>query len=655
MRAAPADSAGERGEQLRVAGQRERTFGVGQPADVVAQRHRAERREQKQHRGRRRRLGLQPARLRAQHLACLGDATGPQRELRPQRAQVGRDGADVAALGDREHALGLLEPCEPDLRIPGGEQVAGGLDQPAGALHGAGGELGGAQVGVRGRRETGARPGLERDAFQRGGHGFVCAPGAGGQLPRALGIVVGQRLRDRAVRGAPLDDAAAVVRGRPQQRVPERDLARPERDDPGRLGGLERVDLEPGGGQRPHHEIAAAHLGGGGDQQRAARVVLERLEAAGEHALERRAGRQRPLDRCASLELVVRSSAGISRSASGLPAAVGEHAPCDVLGHRLVAAGVEQLLRAVGGQRPDLQGLDAGHELARHRPLREQHRHALGAEPARGEPQRLERRLVEPLKVVDHAHDRPLLRREREQAEQRRADRQPRLRSGRLELQGTGERRRLRRGQPVAQAEHRPAQLGQPRERLVRLRLEPAHAQHRHAVGALERREQQGGLADPGLAAQHERGAPARAGGVQRAPDALQLHLTTDQHLLASLTRLRPRGHRRDVEDRYEPMPSLPALPMWLWRRAGRPLRVAIVVLAALAALGFGGFLVQATGCAKTRGATRPPTRDARSSGCAPIRRRGTDAPRGRPTCDRRSSARSTAMSPPGSRASARR
>ena len=43
-------------------------------------------------------------------------------------------------------------------------------------------------------------------------------------------------------------------------------------------------------------------------------------------------------------------------------------------------------------------------------------------------------------------------------------------------------------------------------------------------------------------------------------------------------------------------MPPLPALPLWLWRRAGRPARVAIVLLAAAAVLGFGGFLVQATG-----------------------------------------------------------
>jgi len=43
-------------------------------------------------------------------------------------------------------------------------------------------------------------------------------------------------------------------------------------------------------------------------------------------------------------------------------------------------------------------------------------------------------------------------------------------------------------------------------------------------------------------------------------------------------------------------MPSLPALPLWLWRRAGRRLRVVVVVLAAAAALGLAGFLLHAPG-----------------------------------------------------------
>ena len=294
-----------------------------------------------------------------------------------------------------------------------------------------------------------------------------------------------------------------------------------------------------------------------------------------------------------------------------------------------------------------------------HRPLREQHRHALGAEPARGEPQRLERRLVEPLQVVDHAHDRPLLGRQREQAEQRRADRQPRLRSGRLELQGTGERRRLRRA-AAGRAGRAPAGTARPAPRTAAA-ASASSPRTRSTVmpsGALERGEQQGGLADPGLAAAATSAcAAARAGGVQRAPDALQLHLTTDQHLPASVTRLPPRGHRRGC---------------------GGPLRADAV------APGAAAVAVAARGAAAARGdrrarrgsprsasaascCTRPGVReDARRDAAtnrerAEQRLRADQAPRhGRAEravrrCDRRSSTRSTAMSPPGSRGSARR
>jgi hypothetical protein len=49
------------------------------------------------------------------------------------------------------------------------------------------------------------------------------------------------------------------------------------------------------------------------------------------------------------------------------------------------------------------------------------------------------------------------------------------------------------------------------RGELRRLGLEPAAAQDGHAAGALDRGEQQRGPADPGVAADHERVAPARA------------------------------------------------------------------------------------------------------------------------------------------------
>jgi hypothetical protein len=189
--------------------------------------------------------------------------------------------------------------------------------------------------------------------------------------------------------------------------------------------------------------------------------------------------------------------------------------------------------RARAPGRPAAAGPPSSRSPAPARPgsaAREQHHDALGAEPPCGTAQRLQRRFVEPLEVVDHAQNGLRLGGQREQAEQRGADGQPRLRCGLLELQRARERRGLRGRQPLAQRERRLAQLRHPGERQLHLGLETARAQHRHPLGALDRDQQQRGLADPGLAAEQEHAAAAGARGLERALDALELFLATDQH-----------------------------------------------------------------------------------------------------------------------------
>ena len=455
---------GERRQQLGVAGELDRALGVGEPAAVVAQRHRPERGEQEQQCRGRRRIRLEPARLGAQELARLLGAPGAQRELRSQRPQLGGHGSHIRALGDGEHALRLLEPGEADVRVPRGKQVARGLDQPARSLERRGGELGRAQVRVGGRPEAGARPCRPGGGLERGRDGLVGPRRAGGELPGALRVVLRQGCGNGAMRGAARHDAGAVIGGGAQERMPERHLAGGERDDPGALCVLQRRRVEAGRAQRTEHDVAAARLGRGRDQQRAARIVGQPVEPAREHALERRAGRQRPFDRGASFELVTAQQRGYLQQRERVAAGRVEHAAGHELGHRVVASRLQQLERALRRQRPGLELLEPGRHVSVGS-VSQQHGDAVGPEPARGEAQRLERRLVEPLHLVGHAQHRPLLGREREQAEQRGADRQPGLRRRRLELQRARERRRLSGRQPVAQREHRLAQLRQARER----------------------------------------------------------------------------------------------------------------------------------------------------------------------------------------------
>jgi hypothetical protein len=52
-----------------------------------------------------------------------------------------------------------------------------------------------------------------------------------------------------------------------------------------------------------------------------------------------------------------------------------------------------------------------------------------------------------------------------------------------------------------------------------------------------------------------------------------------------------PTGSEHHPPERYEPLPGLAELPGWVWRRMGRPLRVALVV-ALLSAIGIAAALV---------------------------------------------------------------
>ena len=362
---------------------------------------------------------------------------------------------------------------------------------------------------MRGGPEAGARSRRQRGRLERGCDRLVRPRCAGGELPRALRVVVRQGAGDRPVGVAAGDGGGSVVGGGAQQRVAERDLAGRERDDPGALGALERRHVDAR--RRPSAPSTTSP---------------RRASAAATTSSARRVSSSSPSSRRASTRSSVEpggsgpstgarpssssrlSSAGISSSASGLPAAVSSTRRATRSGTGWVRPAWRSSSARSGARGPSSTVSMPG-ATSRSGRWAATMRDPVRAEPPGGEAQRLERRLVEPLEVVDHAQHRALLRGEREQPEQRGADRQARLRRRGLELERSVERRRLGGGQPVAQPEHRLAQLGQPGERQLRLALQPARAQHGHAVGALDRRAQQRRLADPGLAAQHEHVAAA--------------------------------------------------------------------------------------------------------------------------------------------------
>ncbi len=146
--------------------------------------------------------------------------------------------------------------------------------------------------------------------------------------------------------------------------------------------------------------------------------------------------------------------------------------------------------------------------------------------------QRLRRGPVEPLRVVDQADQRPLLGRLGEQAQHGQADQEAIGRRRRAAARTPSAARRAAapgsRSQPV---EHRRAQLVQPGERELHLRLARPRPARRGQPGARSASVlQQRRLADARLAAQHQHRALARPGALQQPVEHVALAAAAAQH-----------------------------------------------------------------------------------------------------------------------------
>jgi hypothetical protein len=115
----------------------------------------------------------------------------------------------------------------------------------------------------------------------------------------------------------------------------------------------------------------------------------------------------------------------------------------------------------------------------------EQQHHALRVEPPRHELQRVGGPLVEPVRVVDEAQDRPVLGELGQQRETGGVDEEALLAGAVGQAERRLERGGLRRRQPVEVAQRRPQQLVQRGERQLGLGFHPARGQHVHVARAL--------------------------------------------------------------------------------------------------------------------------------------------------------------------------
>ena len=161
----------------------------------------------------------------------------------------------------------------------------------------------------------------------------------------------------------------------------------------------------------------------------------------------------------------------------------------------------------------------------------EEHDDAFRLESPRRERERAGRRLVEPVRVVDHAEERAVVPRGSEQAQRRGADVEPARALCLGERERAAQRIRLDRRQlrqPVEQGTH---ELVQARVRELRLGLDAERAHDPGIAGARDGVLEQGALADPGVAADDQRAAPAAPRLLEHSIDPSALALTADEHV----------------------------------------------------------------------------------------------------------------------------
>ena len=145
------------------------------------------------------------------------------------------------------------------------------------------------------------------------------------------------------------------------------------------------------------------------------------------------------------------------------------------------------------------------------RPDREHQRYRLRQQAAPDESEDLGRGLVEPLRVVHDAQHRPLLGGLRHEAERRQGDQEPVRAISGGEPERDAEPATLRLGQRPEPAEHRRAQLVQPRVGELHLRLDAGHAGYPETGRLGDQLPQQFRLADPRLSPHDQDGAAAPA------------------------------------------------------------------------------------------------------------------------------------------------
>ena len=527
---------------------------------LVAEQERHRQRHAGRHRRQRRRARPAPARAARSRARCAfspASNSGCTAAMRHHRGAHGIDRLDARGLGARaarrrpaaaplrasisarrcctsarrRGSLGQLERLGQQLlRAVGAADagdVAGRLEQPRHPPRRVGREARGALGGAHRGRRAAAGAGRARRLGERRRDLLVGRDGRRRQVPRAPLAL--QRGGERAVRRALLGRRHRAVGDGAQQRVAER----------------QRGPRRPRSGRRPRPAPArrrsspAAASSSSAPDSLAAATASARRVGSGSASSRWRNARSMPAPTgtgssigSAPLRWASLSRRDSSSSASGLPP-VASNSRVGDLGRDRPACASSAAEAPASSPSSTSSARRRADRLAAAR--REQQHDALLLQPAGDEHERLARRRVEPRRVVDrHEHGRALADRG-QQAERRGVEREAVAGHRRPERERARERRPLRRRQRAQLGHDGAEQVGEAGERELGLGLDAARAQHRHPVGGGDRVVEQRALADPRLAADHERGARSRVRPREQLRQAGPLCIAAEQHVAAIL------------------------------------------------------------------------------------------------------------------------
>ncbi len=363
-----------------------------------------------------------------------------------------------------------------------------------------------------------------------------------GPMPRpALRIALGVGcLRQRGVDGAQLAHTRRSVDRRPNQGVTKRHPSA-QRDQPQVLSRRRRlgIDAEVFGGA-PQQGDVPQRLNGGGEQEPPG-IGGHGLELAQKPLLDASRHRRRVVRSEAELEFRRRQPSRQLEQCERVTTGFGDNAVTYAPVEGTCRHRVEQRACIFVAEPADPQFGEPS-ENRRHGGLahREQHCDRIGIEAPRDELEGQRRGGVEPLGIVDEANEWRTVGHLGEQTQHGQAEEERVWRRAHREAEDCADCSALWSGQVVETVEHRHAHAVQSRERERHLGLDsgrPCHPARRSALAyVLEQR----GLADPGLASEHEDPALAGLRVVEKAVERLALVATAPERVLGGVTRHLP-------------------------------------------------------------------------------------------------------------------